>query len=76
MEELETKTIDFEVYWSPFNRFNTAQKKMLKTWQAHYKRLKIRTRIRKGNLWVHLADDKAVFDREIPARDEWEEYDG
>ena len=57
-------------YWSPFERFtgNPAEKKKLRLWRKHYKKLGIRTKVDNGNLMVHVVDDFGVYTRDMPAK--------
>jgi hypothetical protein len=60
------KTFDGHEYWSPMSRFLRGEKELLNLWRIHYHRLGIRTRTERNELFVHLKDDLAAWQRELP----------
>ena len=57
--------IDGLRYWSPFEKFYASQNDLLQRWLNHYKRLGIRTMVRRRKLLVNLDDDLRVYNREV-----------
>jgi hypothetical protein len=67
--EFKTRNFGDVAYWCPLRSFSHADHRELTAWVEHYNRLGIRTQLYNRNLWVHMGDDKAVYDRPMPARD-------
>jgi hypothetical protein len=65
----KTRTFDDGMYWSPFRPFLLKDCRELAAWLDHYERLEIRTQLYNRHLWVHMDDDRAVYDRQMPARE-------
>ena len=64
---LETRLFGGVQYWTPFEPFAHRKDKHRNGWEVHYHKLGIRTKFMDKKLWVHMADDLAAYDRDIPA---------